>query len=196
MADALNRNGYRLRRVVKAKPKKNIEFTDYIGKPIRLLYYPPYHSKYNLVERCWGILEKHWNGAKLIDAETMLEWAKSMTWKGINPNHPGSWTTLIDSIRHIDSINNSLGEFCGFVGYAYAPDTHYRSLPCPTSAFVIWFVYLRKSLPVDAMELPSRHCFIRDVAVTQIIYVMNGRRRPLPVGSYEFRKIRKMCFLQ
>ncbi|MCP3966117.1 MAG: hypothetical protein GY718_07150 [Lentisphaerae bacterium] len=37
------------------------------------------------MERCWGILEKHWNGAKLVDTETMLEWAKSMTWKGINP---------------------------------------------------------------------------------------------------------------
>lgn len=62
-----------------------VEFTDYIGKPVQLLYYPPYHSKYNPIERCWGILEKHWNGAKLVDQETMLEWAKSMTWKAINP---------------------------------------------------------------------------------------------------------------
>jgi Rhodopirellula transposase DDE domain len=23
---------------------------------IKLVYYPPYHSKYNLIERCWGIL--------------------------------------------------------------------------------------------------------------------------------------------
>jgi hypothetical protein len=37
------------------------------------------------VERCWGILEKHWNGTKLVDVQTMLEWAKSMTWKGIHP---------------------------------------------------------------------------------------------------------------
>ena len=48
---------------------------------IHLLYYPPYHSKYNPIERCWGILELKWNGTKLIDAETMLEWAKRMTWK-------------------------------------------------------------------------------------------------------------------
>lgn len=65
--------------------KRMVEFTDYIGKPVQLLYYPPYHSKYNPIERCWGILEKHWNGAKLVDLETMLEWAKSMTWKAINP---------------------------------------------------------------------------------------------------------------
>ena len=46
---------------------------------------PPYHSKYNPIERCWGILELHWNGTKLVDVETMVEWAKSMTWKGIHP---------------------------------------------------------------------------------------------------------------
>jgi DDE family transposase len=62
-----------------------VQFADHIGKPIHLLYYPPYHSKYNPIERCWGILELHWNGTKLVDAETMLEWAKSMTWKGIHP---------------------------------------------------------------------------------------------------------------
>jgi hypothetical protein len=62
-----------------------VQFADTIGKPIQLLYYPPYHSKYNPIERCWGILEQHWNGTKLIDAETMLEWAKSMTWKGLHP---------------------------------------------------------------------------------------------------------------
>jgi len=65
--------------------KRMVEFADHIGKPIQLLYYPPYHSKYNPVERCWGILEQHWNGAKLVDVTTMLEWAKSMTWKGLHP---------------------------------------------------------------------------------------------------------------
>ena len=62
-----------------------VQFADQIGKPSHLLYYPPYHSKYNPIERCWGILELHWNGTKLVDVETMLEWAKSMTWKGIQP---------------------------------------------------------------------------------------------------------------
>jgi len=62
-----------------------VQFADDIHKPIQLLYYPPYHSKYNPIERCWGILELKWNGTKLIDAETMLEWAKRMTWKGLHP---------------------------------------------------------------------------------------------------------------
>lgn len=30
---------------------------------IRLIYYPPYHSKYNSIERCWAVLENYWNGA-------------------------------------------------------------------------------------------------------------------------------------
>ena len=62
-----------------------VQFADTIGKPIQLLYYPPYHSKYNPIERCWGILEQHWNGTKLTDLETMLEWAKTMTWKDLHP---------------------------------------------------------------------------------------------------------------
>jgi hypothetical protein len=62
-----------------------VQFVDTIGKPIQLLYYPPYHSKYNPIERCWGVMELHWNGAQLIDAETMLEWAKRMTWTGVHP---------------------------------------------------------------------------------------------------------------
>lgn len=65
--------------------QRMVTFCDAIGKPIQLLYYPPYHSKYNPIERCWGILELHWNGTKLVDVETMVEWAKTMTWKGIHP---------------------------------------------------------------------------------------------------------------
>jgi len=65
--------------------KRMVEFSDLIKKPIQLLYYPPYHSKYNPIERYWGILEQHWNGTQLIDVHTMLAWAKTMTWKGISP---------------------------------------------------------------------------------------------------------------
>ena len=62
-----------------------VEFADWTGKSIQLLYFPPYHSKYNPIERCWGILEQHWNGAILRNVETMLAWAQSMTWKGLKP---------------------------------------------------------------------------------------------------------------
>jgi Rhodopirellula transposase DDE domain len=36
-----------------------VEFVQQYGISIRLAYYPPYHSKYNPIERCWGILENH-----------------------------------------------------------------------------------------------------------------------------------------
>jgi hypothetical protein len=62
-----------------------VQFVDQIGKPIQLLYYPPYHSKYNPIERGWGILELHWNGTLLRAVETMLAWAQSMTWTGRSP---------------------------------------------------------------------------------------------------------------
>ena len=46
---------------------------------IELVYYPPYHSKYNRIERCWGVLEQHWNGTQLTTLEIAFAWAKSMT---------------------------------------------------------------------------------------------------------------------
>ena len=58
---------------------------DAIGQPMQLLYSPPSHSKYHPLERCWGILEVHWNGTTLVDVETMGEGAKTMTGKGLHP---------------------------------------------------------------------------------------------------------------
>lgn len=65
--------------------KRLVEFADRNNLEIVLVYYPPYHSKYNSVERCWGILEEHWNGTLLNSVTTVLEWARSMTWKGTHP---------------------------------------------------------------------------------------------------------------
>lgn len=62
-----------------------VSFADASGLRIRLVSYPPYHSKYNPVERCWGVLERHWNGALLRDVQTALGWARTMTWKGLAP---------------------------------------------------------------------------------------------------------------
>jgi hypothetical protein len=51
----------------------------------RLAYYPPYHSKYNPVERCFGVLEQHWNGALLDSVDAVVNYASSMVWKGLHP---------------------------------------------------------------------------------------------------------------
>jgi transposase len=62
-----------------------VEFVQQYQITVRLAYYPPYHSKYNPVERCWGILEQHWNGSLLDSVEAIVQFARTMTWKG---NHP------------------------------------------------------------------------------------------------------------
>lgn len=65
--------------------KRMVEFADWSGLEIRLVYYPPYHSKYNPVERCWSALERKWGGALLTCVGVILEYARRMTWKGQSP---------------------------------------------------------------------------------------------------------------
>ena len=62
-----------------------VEFGQPYHVMVRLAYYPPSHSKYNPIERCWGILENHWNGALLDSIDTVLRFAATMTWKGRPP---------------------------------------------------------------------------------------------------------------
>ena len=66
--------------------KRIVDFSDKIKLPIELVYYPPYHSKYNPIEHCWGVLENHWSGALLTDLDAVGEWTKTMRWDGIAPN--------------------------------------------------------------------------------------------------------------
>jgi transposase len=65
--------------------KRLVEFVDRHRIAIELTYLPPYHSKYNPIERCWGILEQHWNGTLLDSVERALRWAGTMTWRTISP---------------------------------------------------------------------------------------------------------------
>lgn len=65
--------------------KRMVELAQHTQLRFRLIYYPPYHSKYNPVERCWAALENYWNGAILDSVETALRWAANMRWKGITP---------------------------------------------------------------------------------------------------------------
>lgn len=65
--------------------KRMVEFVDQHQVTVELVYLPPYHSKYNPIERCWGILERHWNGALLSNVADVLRWAGTMTWRGLRP---------------------------------------------------------------------------------------------------------------
>lgn len=67
-----------LKRLVAFSHEKKID--------IQMAYYPPYHSKYNPVERLWGVLENHWRGELLETVQKTLGLARSMTFKSIKPS--------------------------------------------------------------------------------------------------------------
>jgi transposase len=73
--------------------KRIVEFAQSKKIDVSLAYYPPYHSKYNPVERVWGLLEKHWNGQLLDSIDKVIGLAKTMKWKGKNP-----FVKIIDGI--------------------------------------------------------------------------------------------------
>ena len=84
--------------------KRIVTFAHTHSVKIRLAYYPPYHSKYNPIERLWGILENHWNGDILDSVDKALGLAGTMTWSGIHPvvklidNHYDTGVTLTKKI--------------------------------------------------------------------------------------------------
>ena len=65
--------------------KRMVQFVETTKLSVHLIYYPPYHSKYNPIERCWATLENYWNGTILTSVEDALQWASNMTWKGFEP---------------------------------------------------------------------------------------------------------------
>lgn len=62
---------------------------------IQLAYYPPYHSKYNPVDRSFGWLEQHWSGSLLDSVDTVLRFASTLTFKGKKPV-----VTLVEKVYH------------------------------------------------------------------------------------------------
>jgi len=62
-----------------------IEFSACHRVDVQLAFYPPYHSKYNPVERVFGVLENYWNGDPLTTVEAALGMAEGMTYKGVHP---------------------------------------------------------------------------------------------------------------
>jgi hypothetical protein len=62
-----------------------VAFAHQTGLTVRLAYYPPSHSKSNPLERCWGLLENHWNGALRDAIDAVIQFAMTMTWRGKCP---------------------------------------------------------------------------------------------------------------
>jgi len=72
-----------------------LEFAYKFQLTIQLAYYPPYHSKYNPIERAFGWLEQHWSGSLLDSIDTVLQFASTLTFKEKNPV-----VTLVDKVYH------------------------------------------------------------------------------------------------
>ncbi len=78
-------NGKSVASNTKQFQKRIVAFAKKIKMPIQLVYYPPYHSKYNPIERVWAALENYWQSLILDTIENTLKIAAKMTWKGMNP---------------------------------------------------------------------------------------------------------------
>lgn len=92
--------------------KRIVDFVQEYKINIRLAYYPPYHSKYNPIERTWALLENYWNGSLLDEIETALNYAQNMTWNGKHPVvkfvEPTYETGVKLTMSAMDEIENQL----------------------------------------------------------------------------------------
>ena len=61
--------------------RRMVDFSDHEKLEVRLIYYPPYHSKYNGIERYWGGLERSWNGYLLDSVAGVLRRAGHFVWR-------------------------------------------------------------------------------------------------------------------
>src|SRR5659263_78261 len=55
------------------------EFADEFQIDIQLAYYPPYHSKYNPIERVWGVLEQPLKTSKVLTVGQTLKLGNGFT---------------------------------------------------------------------------------------------------------------------
>ena len=65
--------------------KRITDLADQFQLTIQLAYFPPYHSKYNPIERVWGVLENYWHGSLLDTLDTVFHFAHNMTYNGVHP---------------------------------------------------------------------------------------------------------------
>lgn len=136
-----------------------LEFTQNYHITIRLAYYPPYHSKYNAVERCWGILEQHWNGALLDSVDAVIHFAQTMTWKGKHP--------VVELVTNAYQTGVKLTKEAMQV-----VETHLQRW----SSLEKWCVDILSSLPTE----PQSHPFLQEMSISQKRPRGRPRTRPLP----------------
>jgi hypothetical protein len=97
---------------------------------VQLVYYPPYHSKYNAIERCWGVLEGYWRGEILDSEAAVLGYARSMTYNGLHPR-----------------VHRVQQEYAKGVVRSTAQMKHLETLVERTPALEKWFVLIPPTSP-------------------------------------------------
>lgn len=111
--------------------KRMVDFSQDNLVNIKLTYYPPYHSKYNPIERVWGILENHWRGETLSTIDKALGLASSMTYNMIHPEvklieteYENGITLSKKDMEHYEiKINRMVGLEKWFVDILVRPDS-------------------------------------------------------------------------
>jgi transposase len=78
---------------------------------VRLAYYPPYHSKYNPIERCWGVLEDYWRGELLDSEAAILGYASRMTYNGVHPRVQRWERTYAKGVRRTAAEQRRLEQY-------------------------------------------------------------------------------------
>ena len=79
--------------------KRITDLADQFQLTVQLAYYPPYHSKYNPIERVWGVLENYWRGNLLDSLETVIRFAGNMTYNGVHPTVDVVQTTYHTGVK-------------------------------------------------------------------------------------------------
>ena len=64
--------------------KSLFELSQKYNITIELVYYPPYHSKYNKIERVWARIQIAWNGLVIDTLDKLMMILSRITWKGNN----------------------------------------------------------------------------------------------------------------
>jgi len=63
--------------------KKLVEVSKKYNIVINLVYYPPYHSKYNKIERYWARLQIAWNKIVIDTLELLISTINKVTWNNV-----------------------------------------------------------------------------------------------------------------
>jgi hypothetical protein len=88
--------------------RRMVDWVHHSRLPVRVASSPPYHSKDNPIERCWGIRETHGHGALRDSMEAVVAYARPMTWKSKHPTVDGVPTGYKTGVKLTQEARNQV----------------------------------------------------------------------------------------